>query len=134
MAPEALDELEAKLEPSARAIVALLREENAEQKKQLKASSDQIAALTAQLGLLTEQIALQTEQLQDLRRRVFGDRSEKLPTVKEELRRRVDPDELTVDGYRSGNCDPQRRELRVASLQAAQAVRRSKQWTSLWPN
>lgn len=98
MAPEALDELEAKLEPSARAIVALLREENAEQKKQLKASSDQIAALTAQLGLLTEQIALQTEQLQDLRRRAFGDRSEKLPTVKEELRHRVDPDELTVDG------------------------------------
>src|SRR5512133_3647084 len=36
--------------------------------------------------------------------------------------------------YRSGKCDPQGRELRVASLQAAQAVRRSKQWTSLWPN
>jgi hypothetical protein len=33
-----------------------------------------------------------------LRRRLFGTSSEKLPTVKEELRRRVEPDELTVDG------------------------------------
>ena len=98
MAPEALDELEAKLDPSARVVVALLREENAEQKRRLEASSAQIAALTSQLGLLTEQIARQTEQLEDLRRRLFGNRTEKLPTVKEELRRRVDPDELTVDG------------------------------------
>ena len=61
--PQALDELDAKLDPSARAIVALLREENADQKKRLEASLAQIAALTSQLSLLTEQIALQTEQL-----------------------------------------------------------------------
>ncbi len=98
MAPESLDELEVRLDPWGRAIFKMLREENAQQSKRLEASAQQIAALTAQLGLLTEQLARQTEQLDDLRRRLFGNRSEKLPTVGEELRRRIDPNELTVDG------------------------------------
>jgi hypothetical protein len=67
MPPAAIDELDAKLDPSARVVVALLREENAEQKRRLESSSAQNAALTSQLGLLTEQIARQTEQLEDLR-------------------------------------------------------------------
>jgi transposase len=127
MAPEALDELEAKLDPSARVVVALLREENAEQKRRLEASSAQIAALTSQLGLLTEQIARQTEQLEDLRRRLFGNRTEKLPTVKEELRRRVDPDELTVDGTPMPT-DPEARakEKRRKSRKAGEAQRKDK--------
>ena len=91
MAPEALDELEAKLDPAARFVVATLRDENAQQRKQLDANIEQIRILTDQITILTEQVA-------DLTRRLFGNRSEKLPTVKEELRRRVDPDELTVDG------------------------------------
>ena len=91
MAPEALDELEAKLDPAARFVVATLRDENAQQRKQLDANIEQIRILADQIAILTEQVA-------DLTRRLFGNRSEKLPTVKEELRRRVDPDELTVDG------------------------------------
>jgi len=91
MAPEALDELEAKLDPAARFVVATLRDENAQQRKQLEANIEQIRILSDQIVILTEQVA-------DLTRRLFGNRSEKLPTVKEELRRRVDPEELTVDG------------------------------------
>jgi transposase len=91
MPPEALDELEAKLDPAARFVVATLRDENAQQRKQLDANIEQIRILSDQIVILTEQVA-------DLTRRLFGYRSEKLPTVKEELRRRVDPEELTVDG------------------------------------
>lgn len=127
MPPEALDKLEAKLDPAARVVVALLREENAEQKRRIEASSAQIAALTSQLGLLTEQIARQTEQLEDLRRRLFGNRAEKLPTVKEELRRRVDPEELTVDGTPMPT-EPEARakEKRRKSRKAGEAQRKAK--------
>jgi len=86
-----LDELEAALDPTARMVIAFLREQNAQLSKQLDAS-------TAQNRLLTEQIARLTEQLQDMKRRLFGNRSEKLQTVSEQLRGRVDPNELTVDG------------------------------------
>ena len=84
MTSEDLDELEARLDPTARFVVVMLR-------KQLDSS-------TEQNRLLTEQIARLTEQLQDMKRRLFGNRSEKLQTVSEQLRHRVDPDELTVDG------------------------------------
>jgi len=98
MAPESLDELEAKLDPWGQVIFRMLREENAEQKRQLEALSGQNASLTSQVGILVEQVTRQGEQLEDLRRRLFGKRTEKLPTVAEELRHRVDPNELTVDG------------------------------------
>ena len=88
MAPGDLDELESGLDPTARYIMAYLRQENAELRQQLKENAEQSA----------EQIARLTEQLEDLRRRLFGKRSERIPTVAEELRRRVEPDELTVDG------------------------------------
>jgi chromosome segregation ATPase len=104
MPPAAIDGLDAKLNSSARLVVALLREENADLKQRLEASSVQIAALTSQLGLLTEQIARQTEQLEDLRRRLFGNRTEKLPTVKEELRRPIDPDERWASQRRRATC------------------------------
>jgi hypothetical protein len=64
MTSEALDELEATLDATARFIVRMLRE--------------QLQASTEQNRLLTEQIALLTEQLQDMKRRLFGNRSEKL--------------------------------------------------------
>ncbi len=91
MTLEDLEKLEATLDPTARMVIAFLREHNAQLSKQLQAS-------TEQNRLLTEQIALLTEQLQDMKRRLFGNRSEKLQTVGEQLRARVDPDELTVDG------------------------------------
>jgi transposase len=91
MTSEDLDELEAALDPTARFVVAILREENAQQRKQLESSAEQIR-------VLTEQIARLTEQLEDFKRRLFGKRSEKLQTVDEQIRRRIDPDELTLDG------------------------------------
>jgi len=84
MTSEDLDELEATLDATARFIVRMLRE--------------QLQASTEQNRLLTGQIARLTEQLQDMKRRLFGNRSEKLQTVAEQLRQRIDPDELTVDG------------------------------------
>lgn len=127
MAPEPLDELEAKLDPWGRAVFKMLREENAQQRRQLEANAQQVAALTAQLGLVTEQLANQTELLEDFRRRLFGNRSEKLPTVKEELRRRIDPAELTVDGTPMPE-DPEARakEKRRKSRKAGEARRKSK--------
>ena len=79
-----LDELEATLDPTARIIIAFLREHNTQLSKQLDLSIEQIERLT--------------EQLQDFKRRLFGNRSEKLQTVNEQLRHRIDPNELTVDG------------------------------------
>ncbi len=127
MAHEPLDELEAKLDPWGRAVFKMLREENVHQRRQLEANAQQIAALTAQLGLVTEQLANQTELLEDFRRRLFGNRSEKLPTVKEELRRRIDPAELTVDGTPMPE-DPEARakEKRRKSRKAGEARRKSK--------
>ena len=91
MTAEDLDELEAKLDLTARFVVAMLREQISELRKQLESS-------TEQNRLQTEQIARLTEQLLDMKRRLFGNRSEKLQTVGEQLRQRIDPDELTVDG------------------------------------
>jgi transposase len=91
MAPEALDELEAKLDPAARFVVATLRDENAQQRKQLDANVEQLRVLADQIVILTEQVA-------DLNRRLFGRRAEKNPTVREEIRRAIDTNELTVDG------------------------------------
>jgi transposase len=91
MTLEELEKLEATLEPTARMVIAFLREHNAQLCKQLEAS-------TEQNRLQTEQIAKLTEQLLDMKRRLFGNRSEKLQTVGEQLRTRIDPEELTVDG------------------------------------
>ncbi len=77
MTPDDLDELEKGLDPAARYIVAYLRQQNAQ---------------------LQEQLANLTEQLADFKRRLFGKRSEKIPTVRDEIRRQVDPNELTVEG------------------------------------
>jgi transposase len=120
MAPEALDELEAKLDPAARFVVATLRDENAQQRKQLDANIEQIRILADQIVILTEQVA-------DLTRRLFGNRSEKLPTVKEELRRRVDPEELTVDGTpMPTELEARAKEKRRKSRKAGESERKRK--------
>lgn len=89
--PDDLDALEAELDPAARYIVRLLRQ----------ALDDLTAMLTerdAQVAKLTEQIALQREQLAEFQRMLFGQRAEKLPPIESEVRRRVEANELTVDG------------------------------------
>jgi transposase len=91
MTAQDIDELEATLDPTARLVISVLRDDNAQLRKQLDVS-------TEQSRILAEQVARLTEQLQDLKQRFFGNRSEKLQTVGEQLRRRIDPNELTVDG------------------------------------
>ncbi len=82
MTPDELDELEKGLDPAARYIVAYLRQQNAQ--------------LRAQLTKTTEQLANLTEQVAGFKRRLFGKRSEKIPTVRDEIRRQVDPNELLL--------------------------------------
>jgi len=79
VAPKYLESLEQELEldSPARTAVAYLRQENAQ---------------------LKDRLATATEQLEDYKRRLFGKRSERIPTVQDELRTEVDPSELTVDG------------------------------------
>jgi transposase len=81
---EDFDDLERSLDPSARLLVRYLREDNARLRQQLAENSELIKHLT--------------EQVEALNRRLFGKRSEKIPTVREEIRHEFDPDESTVDG------------------------------------
>ena len=49
MAPDELDELESGLDPTARFIVAYLRQENAKLREQLKENAEHLANVTEQL-------------------------------------------------------------------------------------
>jgi hypothetical protein len=84
MPPDELDELESGLDPTARYIVAYLRKENSELREQLASATERLTQLTEQVG--------------ELNRRLFGRRSEKIPTVHDDIRKEVKPGELTVDG------------------------------------
>ena len=110
MTPDELDELESGLDPAARFIVAYLRQENSQ---------------------LREQLARLTEQVEYLNRQLFGWRSEKIPTVRDEIRRQVDPEELTVDGEPMPNepearAQEKRRKARAAGEAERQNRRRAR--------
>ncbi len=62
MTSQDIDELEATLDPTARLVISVLRDDNAQLRKQLDAS-------TEQSRILAEQVARLTEQLQDLKQR-----------------------------------------------------------------
>jgi hypothetical protein len=102
MPPEDIAVIEAQLDPSARLLFVYFRGLIEEQKAQLfereAAHLAQLAARDELLKTLTEQLVIANEQIADLKRRLFGPCSERFPTVAEELRREVQPDELTVDG------------------------------------
>lgn len=83
-APADIEELIAGLDPAAGAVVETLRQSVEE----LKAALTQRDAENARLA----------EQLADLRRMVFGKRSEKLPPIESEVRRVVEADEVTLEG------------------------------------
>ena len=120
MAPDDLDELERGLDPTARFIVAYLRQENAQLREQIAFSAKQLAANAERIAELTEQVA-------DFKRRLFGKRSERIPTVQEELRRRVDPDELTVDGTpMPTEPEARRKEMRRKARRASEPERKRK--------
>ena len=110
MTPDELDELESGLDPAARFIVAYLRQENSQ---------------------LREQLARLTEQVEYLNRQLFGWRSEKIPTVRDEIRRQVDPEELTVDGEPMPNepearAQEKRRKARAVGEAERQNRRRAR--------
>lgn len=84
MDPKEFDELEAKLDPSARVVVAVLRGALADMKRMLSERDTEVARLT--------------EQLAQFQRMLFGPRSEKLPPIESEVRRVVEEQELTLEG------------------------------------
>jgi hypothetical protein len=77
MAGDDADDVEAALDPTARLLVSHLRRENKELREQLAKNGELIQRLT--------------QQVEALNRRLFGKRSEEIPSVREELRHRVDP-------------------------------------------
>jgi len=106
MTPDELDELESGLDPAARFIVAYLRQDNAQ---------------------LREQLARLTEQIEYLNRQLFGRRSEKIPTVHEEIRQRIDPAELTVDGEpMPSEPEARAKEKRRKARKAGEAERQNR--------
>jgi hypothetical protein len=114
--PAGDDDLEA-LDPMARLLVSHLRQENAELRAQLAKNSELIQRLT--------------EQVEALNRRLFGKRSEKIPTVREELRQQITPGELTVDGdpmpeQPEARAKEKRRKARKASEPERQKRRRAR--------
>jgi transposase len=116
MAAGDVDDLEA-LEPMARLLVSHLRQEN--------------AALRDQLAKNSELIQRLTEQVEALNRRLFGKRSEKIPTVREELRQQIQPGELTVDGtpmpeQPEARAKEKRRKARNASEPARKKRRQAR--------
>ncbi len=84
MDPKELDELEAQLDPAARAVLELLRETVDDLKRMLSERDKEVARLS--------------EQLAEFQRLLFGKRSERLPPIETEVRRVVEADELTVEG------------------------------------
>lgn len=115
MAAGDVDDLEATLDVAARLLVSHLRRENAELREQLAKNGELIQRLI--------------EQVEALNRRLFGKRSEKIPTVREELRKQIDPGELTVDGepmpeQPEARAKEKRRKARQASEPERQKRRR----------
>jgi transposase len=116
MAADDVDDLEA-LEPMARLLVSHLRQENATLRDQLAKNGELIQRLT--------------EQVEALNHRLFGKRSEKIPTVREELRQQIQPGELTVDGdpmpeQPEARAKEKRRKARQASEPARQKRRQAR--------
>lgn len=81
---EQIDALIELLPPESKLLVLALREMSKQQSEQLAKQTEVIAKLTA--------------QVENLRRMLFGPRSERMPTMDEELRRHGPQPEVTVDG------------------------------------
>jgi transposase len=123
MAAGDIDDLEA-LEPMARLLVSHLRRENADLREQLARNAEQ-------LSKNSELIQRLTEQVEALNHRLFGKRSEKIPSVREELRQQVAPGELTVDGdpmpeQPEARAKEKRRKARKSSEPARQTRRQAR--------
>jgi hypothetical protein len=108
-----LDALEAQLDPAARYVVKLLRTSLTEMKAMLAERDAQNQRLT--------------EQLEEMKRMLFGKRSEKLPPIEGEVRRAVEADELTLDGEPMPEDDERRKkERRRKARKKSEPARKAK--------
>lgn len=108
-----LDELEAALDPTARYVIKVMRQSIDDLKGMLVERDQQLARLT--------------EQLDEMKRMLFGKRSEKLPPMASEVRRVVEADELTVDGDPMPAADEDRkREQRRRARKKSEPSRKKK--------
>jgi transposase len=96
---EQIDALIEGMAPESKLLFLALRELTRQQSEQLARQTEVIAKLTA--------------QVENLQRMLFGRRSEKMPTIDEELRRKGPQPEVTVDGTPMPEDDKKRKhELR----------------------
>lgn len=96
-------------DPLARVVIGLLRQSNQEQLKQIEALTTRIGELSAQVD--------------ELRQMLFGRKSEKLPTVASEVRRRLEPEELIR--YLPATVDVSTPKARADALAALSKTERS---------
>jgi len=80
-------ELEKQLDPTARALVSMMR-------LSFEALSAKVEVLEKQLAEQRSQIEKKDAQIAELRRMLFGRKSEKIPPISSEVRRAVEADEL----------------------------------------
>ena len=105
MAEDDIDALIEGLSPEAKLVVAFLRQQHREQAKQhrgqVKQHREQVKqnkTLLKQNENLSEQLERLTEQVAKFQAMLFGRRSERIPTIDEELRAEKPAPEQTVDG------------------------------------
>lgn len=107
---EQIDALIEHLSPEAKLVTLTLRQLAKQQSEQLAKQTELIAKLTA--------------QVESLRRMLFGPRSERMPTIDEELRKQGPQPEVTVDGEPMPTDDKKRkRELRRHARRKSEAQR-----------
>ncbi len=115
---EQLDALIEQLPAETRVLVLMLRKHAEQQREQLQAQKEQIAKQTEVIDKLTAQV-------EKLQRMLFGRRSERMPTVDEELRKKAEP-EVTVDGDPMPDDERRRKhEQRRHARQKSEAKRKA---------
>jgi transposase len=113
---EQIDALLEQLPPEVKLVALMLREITKQQSEQLAKQTEVIAKLTAQVA--------------NLQRMLFGPRSERMPTIDEELRRTRPQPEVTVDGDPMPTDEEERkRELRRHSRRKSEPQREANKQT-----
>lgn len=115
------DELEKTVDPIIRVVLQLLR-------KQTEAQSNQISEQSRQIEKQTEQITHLVEQIEELRNMLFGRSSEKMPSMKTEVRRAVTEEELFPPGSPEASLDEEEKKKvrRKAARKKSEAARKTK--------
>jgi len=108
------DELSKTLDPMTRVVISLLRKQNEE--------------LLAANRTQSEQISHLTDQIEDLRNMLFGRKSEKMPSMKTEVRRTVTEEELFPEGSPDAALDDEekKKKIRQAARKKSEPARKEK--------